>query len=70
MISGVVTVEFRYTKHAAVSRTVRVLVRNAEHMHEVLVRGVGAAMDLAREHERGWHITASNFELVEFDHIA
>ena len=47
MVSGVVVVEFTQGGNPATYRTIRVLVRNAEDVHQAIVKGVPRAIELA-----------------------
>ena len=70
MFSGVVVVEFRPSRHAAPAFTLRVLVRNVENLHDAIVRGVGAAIELRPEVVRGHRAVAVDFIRLEIDAVA
>lgn len=70
MISGVLTVEFRLTRAAPPSRTIRVLVRNAENLQDAIVKGVSAAIELCPEVASITHAVAANWGTVELDAVA
>lgn len=70
MVTGVVVVEFRQTKTAPTAFTLRVLVRNADNLHEAIVRGVSAAIELQPKHTRQYRATAIDFVRCDVDAVA
>ena len=70
MISGVVVVEFRSARHSPPTKTIRVLVRNAENLHDAIVRGVFAAIELLPETLRTHRAVVCDFVRVDFDLVA
>lgn len=70
MFSGVVIVEFRPTRLAPPSLTMRVLVRNVENLHDAIVRGVGAAIELAPPDVRRQRAFAVDWVRVNVDAVA
>jgi hypothetical protein len=46
MFSGVLVVEFRRSRTSPPVVTMRILVRNVETLHDAIVRGVAAAIEL------------------------
>lgn len=70
MLSGVAVIEFRVTRGAPVARTVRVLVRNADNVHEAIIRGIAAAIELVPVHQRAYQAAVVDWCGVQFDLVA
>lgn len=69
MISGVLTVEFRPAKRSPARHTIRVLVRNADHLLEAIARGVATAIELEPSYVTGNRVVAIDWQRVELDAV-
>lgn len=69
MITGVLTVEFRPSRTSKSRHTIRILVRNAEHLIDAVARGVATAIEIAPTHAEGNRAVATDWQRIDIDAV-
>lgn len=62
--------EFRSVRGMPPRHTIRVLVRNADHLLEAIARGVATAIELQPSYVIGNRVVATDWQRIELDAVA